>query len=448
MNKILLIIKREFLTRVRKRTFIIMTILGPVLMAALFIGPAWLAKMEDNQVKKIAVIDSSKIFINALPETDYIKFEYLRNTSIAEVEKDFVKKDYYALLFIPHNVLTSPVVSLSSNKQPSLAVRMHIANSMESDIETLKLIKKEIDPDVLKSIKTDVNVNITKLNDDGTREKKSADLQMVLGIVGGMLIYFFIFLYGAQVMRGVIEEKTNRIVEVIISSVRPFQLMMGKIVGIALVGITQFALWVLLTFVFISVAQSFFKTDNPLQQTIQAQSIMDQSGVEQGNSNSVVDEMKEYSEAEAIFDSIKTIDFGAMIGSFVFFFLMGYLLYAAMFAAIGSAVDNEADTQQFMMPVTIPLILSIVLIGNVTGNPEGPIAFWFSMIPFTSPVVMMMRIPFGVPWHEVAISVTVLIISFLVMTWLAGKIYRTGILLYGKKVTYRDLFKWIKYRNY
>ncbi len=449
MNKILLIIKREFLTRVRKRTFIVMTILGPVLMAALFIGPAWLAQMEDTQVKKIAVIDSSKIFMNALPETEFIKFEYLKNARIGDVEKDFVKKGYYALLFIPPNILSSPIVSLSSNKQPSLSVRMHISNSLKSEIETLKLVKKDIDPDILKSIKTDVDVSITKLNDDGTREQKSADIQMILGIVGGMIIYFFIFLYGAQVMRGVIEEKTSRIVEVIVSSVRPFQLMMGKIIGIAMVGLTQFALWVLLTFVFITAAKSFFASENSSQQIIQSQSIMSQSKPgDQEKTNSVVSEMAEYSEVDAIFDSIKSIDFGVMIGSFIFFFLMGYLLYAAMFAAIGSAVDSEADTQQFMMPVTIPLILSIVLIGNVTGNPEGQIAFWFSIIPFTSPVVMMMRIPFGVPWHEVALSVTLLIGTFIVMTWLAGKIYRTGILLYGKKVSYRELLKWIKYKNY
>lgn len=448
MNKIFLIIKREFLTRVRKRTFIIMTVLGPVLMAALFIGPAWLAQMEDNEIKNIAVIDSSGIFINALPETEFIKFEYLKNVRVGDFEKNFGKKGYYALLFIPPNILSSPVVTLSSNKQPSLSVRMHISNSLESDIETMKLIKKDIDPDVLKSIKTDVDVNITKLNDDGTREQKSADLQMILGIVGGMIIYFFIFLYGAQVMRGVIEEKTSRIVEVIVSSVRPFQLMMGKIIGIALVGLTQFALWILLTFVFVTIAQSYFSSENRLQQSINSQSIMNSSANRGQNTNNPVAEMSEYSEADAVFDSLKSIDFGAMIGSFVFFFLMGYLLYAAMFAAIGSAVDSEADTQQFMMPVTIPLILSIVLIGNVTGNPEGSIAFWFSIIPFTSPVVMMMRIPFGVPWHEVILSVTLLIGTFIVMTWLAGKIYRTGILLYGKKVNYRELLKWIKYKNY
>jgi ABC-2 type transport system permease protein len=443
MNKIWIIIKREYLTRVKKRTFIIMTILGPILMAGLFIGPAWLSQMEDNEVKTIAVIDSSKIFVGALPETEFIKFKYLKNTRVSDVEKDFAKNGYYALLYIPPIVLSTPLVTLSSNKQPSLAVRMYIASSLKSDIESLKLVKENIDPTVLKSIKTEVKVGVTKLNDDGTREQKSADLQMVLGIVGGMLIYFFIFMYGSQVMRGVIEEKTSRIVEVIVSSVKPFQLMMGKIVGIAMVGITQFVLWIVLTFSIIMVAQSFFFSQSGIQSQFKAESIMKQAGsIEKSDKidHQVMSDEADMSEVDAAFESIKSIDFGVMIGSFLFFFLAGYLLYSAMFAAIGSAVDSEADTQQFMMPVTIPLILSIVLIGNVTGNPEGPIAFWFSIIPFTSPVVMMMRIPFGVPWHEVVLSVTLLIGSFIVMTWLAAKIYRTGILLYGKKVGYKELF--------
>lgn len=444
MNKIFIVIKREYLTRVKKRSFLIMTVLGPILMAAIFIGPAWLSQVEDNELKTIAVIDSSKIFTGNLPETDLIKFKYIKNQKISDIENNFATNNYYALLFIPSSVLSSPNVVLTSNKQPSLAVRMHISNSLKRDIESLKLLKSNIDPQVLKSIETNVNVNVTKVNDDGTREKKSADLQMILGIVGGMLIYFFIFMYGAQVMRGVIEEKSSRIIEIIISTVKPFQLMMGKIVGIAFVGLTQFLLWVILTMTIVTTVKSAFFPDLNSYKNMQTQSIMAKTGT-------IDDSKKEdisYNDVNAVFDSIKSIDFPVVIGSFIFFFLMGYLLYSAMFAAIGSAVDSEADTQQFMMPVTIPLIISIVLIGNVTSNPEGPIAFWFSIIPFTSPVVMMMRIPFGVPWEEVILSVTLLISFFIFMTWLAGKIYRTGILMYGKKISYKELYKWIKYKNY
>lgn len=447
MNKIWIIIKREYLTRVKKRSFLIMTLLGPILMAAMFIGPAWLTQMEDNEVKTIAVIDSSKIFVGALPETEFIKFEYLKNVRANEIEKNFKSNNYYALLYIPPTVLSSPVVSLSSNKQPSISVRMHIANSLKRDIESLKLLKNNIDPKVLKSIETNVHVGIVKLSDDGKTKEEFADLKMYLGIVGGMLIYFFIFMYGAQVMRGVIEEKTSRIIEVIISSVKPFQLMMGKIVGIAFVGLTQFLLWIILTATIVIGAQKMFFNDTHSYKSIKSQSIMANS-----QNMNIVDETTQdeatFNEMDNIYSEINKIDFVAVIGSFLFFFLAGYLLYSAMFAAIGSAVDSEADTQQFMMPVTIPLILSVALVGNVTSNPEGPLAFWFSIIPFTSPVVMMMRIPYGVPPEQVALSVGVLIGSFIFMTWLAGKIYRTGILMYGKKVNYKELYKWLKYKNY
>ncbi len=445
MKKIMLIIKREYLTRVRKKSFIIMTILGPILMAALFIVPIWVTSLEDDSDKMIAVVDSSGIFNHLLPETDKLHFTYLNKETLAGAEKEIAKNNYYAVLYIPPTILSSPVVTLSSPKQPSLTVRMHIISALKSQIESFKLIKKDIDPEVIQSVKTEVKVGVIKLNDDGTREEKSSDLQMILGFVGGLLIYFFIFMYGSQVMRGVIEEKTNRIVEVIISSVKPFQLMMGKIIGIAMVGLTQFVLWAVLTFALISIASTaLVKDKNIFEKQAQSVSLMDK-----GNAAALSNakENISYDEVTAMFDSLKLIDFGTMIFSFLFYFIFGYLMYSALFAAIGGAVDNEADTQQFMLPITVPLILSIVLMTNITTNPEGPIAFWFSMIPLTSPVVMMMRIPFGVPWTEVLLSAVLLVGSFILATWVAGKIYKTGILLYGKKVTYKDLYKWIKYKN-
>ncbi len=445
MKKIRIIIVREYLTRIKKKSFIIMSILGPILMAALFIVPAWIANLKDDEDKLIAVVDSSRLFQHILPETDKIHFIYLNKGTVNDAEKEIAKNHYYAVLYIPPTVLSTPIVTMSSPKQPSLAVRMHIMSSLKSQIESFKLIKKEIDPEVIQSVKTDVKVGVIKLNDDGTREVKSSDLQMVIGFVGGFLIYIFIFMYGAQVMRGVIEEKTNRIVEVIISSVKPFQLMMGKIIGIALVGLTQFLIWGVLTFSIVSIASSVMMKNNHLiDKQIQGVSLMEK------NSNQVANNVQtDFSESEVsvIFESIKDIDFGVMIFSFLFYFIFGYLMYSALFAAIGGAVDNDADTQQFMLPITIPLILSIVLISNIINNPEGPIAFWFSMIPLTSPVVMMVRIPFGVPWTQVMLSASILIATFIFTTWLAGKIYKTGILLYGKKVTYKDLYKWIRYKN-
>lgn len=445
MRKIRIIIVREYLTRIKKKSFIIMSILGPILMAALFIVPAWVANLEDDEVKLIAVVDSSRLFYHILPETEKIHFIYLDKQSLLEAEKDISKNHYYAVLYIPPMVLSSPIVTLSSPKQPSLHVRMHIVSSLKSQIESFKLIKKDIDPEVIQSVKTDVKVGIIKLNDDGTREEKSSDLQMIVGFVGGFLIYIFIFMYGAQVMRGVIEEKSNRIVEIIISSVKPFQLMMGKIIGIALVGLTQFLIWGVLTFSIVSIASTIMiKNNHFMENNMQGVNIMNK------NSNHLTNNVQtdfSNSEVSAIFKSIKDIDFGVMIFSFLFYFIFGYLMYSALFAAIGGAVDNDADTQQFMLPITIPLILSIVLLSNIISNPEGPIAFWFSMIPLTSPVVMMVRIPFGVPWTEVLLSAFILIGTFVFTTWLAGKIYKTGILLYGKKVTYVDLYKWIRNKN-
>ncbi len=444
MKKIRIIFFREYITRVRKKSFIIMTIIGPILMAALFIVPIWISTIDNDEVKTIAVIDSSKLFYNILPEKEKIKFVYLKNVSLIQAEKDIERYNYYAVLFIPHTVLSTPILTISSPKQPSLHVKMHIISSLKSLIESFKLVKNDIDPEVLQSIKTDVKVGVVKLNDDGTREQKSTELQLVLGFIGGILIYFFIFIYASQVMRGVIEEKSNRIVEVIVSSVKPFQLMMGKIIGIALVGLTQFVLWGISTFFLVFVMSKILFNDKHLfNQQVNAASIMQK----QNNIQFYNDEDAKFSELAAVFETIKLIDFGVMLGSFLFYFIFGYLMYSALFAAIGGAVDNEADTQQFLLPITIPLILAIILMSNITSNPEGPIAFWFSIIPLTSPVVMMARIPFGVPWYEVLLSAFLLIATFVFTTWIAGKIYKTGILLYGKKITYKDLYKWVKHKN-
>ncbi len=269
---------------------------------------------------------------------------------------------------------------------------------------------------------------------------------MFIGFVGAILIYIFIFLYGVQVMRGVIEEKTNRIVEVIISSVRPFQLMMGKIVGIALVGLTQFLLWTILTFTIYTITYTVFlgKVDNKIEQIEKIK----QSQLEKGPFNAP-EEIKKMDSSEVIqiMRGLKQIDFVALFLCFVFYFIAGYLLYGALFAAIGSAVDNEADTQQFMLPVTVPLILSFIVAQSIMQNPEGALSFWFSVIPFTSPVVMMVRLPLGVPIWQLATSMLLLAAGFIATTWLAGKIYRTGILMYGKKITYSEILKWLRFNS-
>lgn len=423
-----------------------MTILGPILFAAMMVVPAWLGSMEDTDIKNIAIIDESGIFINKIPDTDYMKFEYLKNEKLEDIKSNFSKLDYYAVLQILPSITYEPsAVHLYSEIQPSFTVKSHIANAMEKELQNKKLRAHGIDEEVLRSIKSDVSIRTIQWAADGEAKESSTEVAMVVGYASGFLIYFFIFLFGAQVMRGVIEEKTSRIVEIIVSSVRPFQLMMGKIIGIALVGLTQFLLWIVLTFTLITGAKAVFF---PELGTKNAQEVVVQDLFEQGNIPQVDQiQTQNLDKMTSIFNSIKSIDFGVMFGSFIFYFLGGYLLYGSLFAAVGSAVDNETDTQQFMLPITIPLILGIFVMMNAVQSPDSPVAFWFSIIPLTSPIVMMVRIPFGVPYWELALSMSLLVVTFIGTTWLAGKIYRTGILMYGKKINYTELWKWIRYKS-
>ncbi|MBI4647154.1 MAG: ABC transporter permease [Bacteroidia bacterium] len=449
MNKIGLIIQREYLTRVKRRAFIIMTILGPILMGALMVAPAVIATMEDKEVKHIQIVDQTKIIYQAIHDSKYLKFELSPDTSIEQAEKKFDSTKYYAILFIPANIVKGGnSVEIYSDKDVSREMIKHVKSEIDNEIQKEKLKANGISEDVLRIVETDINVN-TFIIKEGQLKKSFTDFKMILGYIAGLIIYMFVFMFGAQVMRGVLEEKTNRIVEVIVSSVRPFQLMMGKIIGVALVGLTQFFLWVVLTFLIVTGAQTMLVSQDKFDaekldpDTINTISIMDKSTVTGDKKGADKDEINQVvSDALAY---LNDINFPVMLGAFLFFFLAGYLLYASLFAAIGGAVDNETDTQQFMLPITIPLILAIIMLFNMVDNPNGPLAFWFSIIPFTSPVVMMARIPFGVPYWEVALSAGLLVLTFIGTTWMAGKIYRTGILMYGKKITYRELWKWLRY---
>jgi ABC-2 type transport system permease protein len=465
MQKIFLIIKREYLTRVKKKSFIVMTILGPLLMAGLFIVPVYMASRTDEE-KVVDVVDETGWFIHKFENNDNYKFVPLYTD--LETAKETLKaaKDH-ALLYIPRTEVSVPSSAIIySDGQPSMNLKGYISGVMSKEIENQKLaaeIKKEIErrsptykskeqeetlisETILKNIKSSVNLTTIKIEEGGKEEKSYTEVSMAVGMFGSIMIYFFIFLFGAQVMRGVIEEKTSRIIEVVVSSVKPFQLMMGKILGIALVGLTQFLLWVIFTAGIVTIVQSAFpekfKT-NPTEQAFVPKSRM----IAPQASEQLQKSEKDNSAPNEIFDAVNSINYGVMIGAFIFFFLGGYLLYASLFAAIGSAVDSEADTQQFMLPITIPLIFSIVMAQNIINNPDGHLAFWLSIIPFTSPIIMMIRIPFGVPFAELALSVGLLIAGFLGTTWMAARIYRTGILMYGKKINYRELAKWLFYKS-
>jgi ABC-2 type transport system permease protein len=461
MSKIGLIIKREYSTRVKKKSFIIMTILGPILFAALMITPAILMQMEDDDFKKIAVIDESGMFNDALKNTRYIEFTdvsgaYYDEASVtynlSKAKKDLKDSEYYALLYIPHTAVegVKGSVVIYSYQQPNIGLKMHIANGIEKRVEDIKLsikaeemgiTQKQVD-DILNVVNTDIAIVTSTIDDDGTEKESSSEIAMIVGYIAGFLIYMFVFMYGSQVMRGVIEEKTSRIVEVIVSSVKPFELMMGKIVGVALVGLTQFILWVALTVGLVSVGQSIilknYDASKLSPQTVAVGSELDQSTV-------APDEKA--MEFEQMFKAVYAIDYVTLIISFLFYFIGGYLLYGALFAIVGSAVDSEADTQQFMLPITLPMVLGLFVMMSAMKNPNGSLAYWFSLIPFTSPIVMMARIPYGVLYIDLIISMVLLVVTFVFTTWFAGKIYRVGILMYGKKVNYKELWKWFRYKS-
>lgn len=443
MNKISLIIQREYLTRVKKKSFIIMTILGPIMMAALFIVPVYLAQIGGDS-KIIQVVDETGLFIERFENTEQLTFKPLL-TDIETAKELFPHSGNDALLYIPMTELSVPTSAfLYFNKQPTMIMRSHISTTMRREVESLKLAASGIDPDIMRSIKSSISLMTIKLHEDGKEEKKFSEVATILGFVSAFMIYIFVFMFGSQVLRGVIEEKTSRIVEVIISSVKPFQLMMGKIVGVGVVGLTQFLLWIVFTMILVFGFQTAFPSKFQAAQTNQMPAI-DSRIASPAQITGETMEMDDSMMAQ-IAEGIRSINFSAIIFSFLFYFLGGYLLYAALFAAIGAAVDNETDSQQFMFPVTIPLIIAIVMAQYVINEPNGPIAFWFSIIPLTSPVIMMIRIPFGVPFFDLALSAGLLIIGFLGATRMAAKIYRTGILMYGKKVGYAELWKWLRYK--
>lgn len=430
MNKIFAIIQREFITRVRKKSFIIMTILGPILFAGIMVVPIWLATQDISDQKVIQVIDNSGLFEDKFQTNNEIRFEYVES-HLEAAKEDLSNDELDGLLYIPElNVDDPDGITLFSSKSPSLEVVKSIKNTLNGEIRELKVKQMGLDRQVLDNLKTNVDIETISMTSDGEK-KASAEINTIVGFVGGFILYFFIFIYGAQVMRGVIEEKTSRIVEIIISSVRPFQLMMGKIIGVASVGLAQFLLWIILTTIIYGFISNTFGINRFDQ--IQNQEIM-------AETEQQIETMDGLSGA---LQSIESINIPLILISFVIYFMGGYFLYGALFAAVGSAADNETDTQQFMLPITIPLIFSIMMLNAVLKDPDGSLAFWLSMVPFTSPVIMMMRLPFGVPFWELSLSIFLLVLGFVGTTWMAGKIYRIGILIHGSKVNYKVLGKWI-----
>ncbi len=445
MKNIFLVLKREYLTRVRKKSFIVMTILGPLLIGAFYGFIGWTA-MSSISLKQIEVIDQSDLFKGKFKNTEELSYNYSAK-SLDDAKKDFSKSKYDALVYIPKNIMENPKgVKIFSEKSLSIELQNGIEKTIENEIETIKLTEAGITPKVLEDAKMNVSSETISLSEEGEKSNSSV-AATVIGYICAFLIYITVFIFGVQVMRSVMEEKTSRIVEVIISSIKPFELMMGKIIGVALVGLTQFTLWIILSFAVTTAATSMFgeKFAGSPQQRLeqvknmpQAQEIEKQVKKEPGGSSGL------YGKA---MKAVQTLPWVTILVCFIFYFLGGYLLYSALFGAVGSAVDSETDVQQFMLPITLPIIFSIAIAQFVIREPDGNLAFWTSMIPFTSPIIMMVRIPFGVPVWQIILSMTLLTGGFIGTTWLAARIYRVGILMFGKKPTFKEIGKWIFYKG-
>jgi len=434
MNKTLIIIGREFTTRVRKRSFLVLTLVVPILLAGFYAFLMWMLLKDDTQDRKIAVINQS-VLETPFEQINNNTFEYL-NTPVDESgASEFLRQhDYYALISIPENIMDHPEIPVYSFSQVPMELKNEIASQLRKKIEDIKRAKV--------IAQTPVLVRTLKITDSGEAKESSSEVASAIGLIGGMIIYFFIFMYASQVMKGVIEEKTNRIIEVLVSSVKPFQFLLGKIIGVAAVGLVQFLIWVVFGLVLILVMQTFFLPGIDLEALRNAGNLAGGLPDIAGTGNLSAEKMQIIQKVAMTIDPIFIIKF---LASFLFYFIGGYLLYASLFAAIGAAVDNETDSQQFLTPLSIILVIGLYIGFAAMKSPESPMVFWSSLIPFTSPIVMLVRIPFGVPTWEILTSMALLIVSFIFFTWLSGKIYRIGILMYGKKVTWKELYKWLKY---
>lgn len=436
MNHLSLIIKREYLTKIKNKSFIIMTFLSPLIMIALISIVAYLSQLNNDKKRTISILDESGLFSEIFKNTGNTTYNYISNSTVREAKAFVKEKEQYGLLYISNGDLeiVSKSVRFYSEDSPSLTIISGLENKIERKLREEKLISNGLD---IKQIENSrVNVSVAQESFEGQKSSKIDNiLKLAFGGIAGYLLFMFIIIYGNMIMRSVIEEKTSRIIEVIISSVKPIQLMMGKIIGTSLAGVTQFAIWIILLGVLSTILSIVFNIDLMSVQTPQ------QEVVKQAMDNPVLQD-----EITLALQSFQNLPLANLITAFLLFFIGGYLLYSSLYAAVGAAVDNETDTQQFMLPILMPLILAVYVgVFTVIDDPHGTVSTIFSFVPFTSPVVMLMRIPFGVPIWQQIVSLIILIGTFTSTVWFAAKIYRVGILMYGKKASYKELFKWLKY---
>lgn len=441
-----IIIGREYLNRVKKKSFLILTFLTPILFAALCILPSIIMVGAKEETKKVAVVDESGIVLSSLVSNEVVEYVDCSGQSVETIKSDLSSLGYDAVLSISAIDTQNKTVSADvySYKPLGMDLSENISNKIDASVEAYRVDSYGIEglEQIMKDVKAHVKLRSYTLGDDGKETISESGVFMLVSMLLGMVIYMFIAIFGGMVMSSVIEEKSSRVVEVLISSVKATELMFGKIIGIALVALTQFLLWIVLTGAIIGVVAAV--AGPSLLGGSDPSAMVQMSGMNAEQMAAITDAVSEPGEASVIFSTLRSMPVGTILVSFVIYFLFGYMLYASLFAAIGSGAESEGDTQQLQIPITIPLLLGFFMAIYAFKAPGSPLVFWGSMIPFTSPIVMLARLPFGVPAWEIVVSIVILIGTFAACAWASAKIYKVGILMYGKKTTWKDLWKWFK----
>lgn len=450
LRNINVIISREYLTRVKKKSFLLTTFLVPVLFAAMCILPSVIMFMAKDTDKKVAVVDQSGIVMPYLVDTDAVDYEDYSTEPVDSMKLRFDELGLDALVVVSplDSVQRSVTVASYSAKPLSMELKEGVQSKVNDAVEDYRLALYEIGDlkQIMEDVKSDISMSTYTLDESGEEKITSSEVYMIISMLLSIIIYMFIAMFSGMVMQSVIEEKSSRVVEVLVSSVKATELMFGKIIGVACVALTQFFLWIILTLVLVGGFSAFVGFDSLMGDPAQTEQMMEMAQMQMGGVDmaEMTETMAEEEGMGAVLSTLKDIDWVQMILAFIIYFALGYLLYASFFAAIGSAVENEADTNQLQMPVTVPLLLAFFIAIYAFNAPDSPIVWWGSMIPFTSPIVMLARIPFGVPMWELVLSIVLLLATFAACGWASAKIYKIGILMFGKKTTFKDLWKWLK----
>lgn len=435
MHKIRLIIQREYVTRVKKRSFLLTTFLVPLFFIGMYIGVIFLTKKSFDDTHAIVyVFDQEGTIAQNLENTKNLTYTYSNRALQHQIDSLKGSEKNTNILVIPDDFFEARKVEFLSSGKPNVVTQKEVESQLGEILRDHAYQKLGVNTDSIKNINSSVSINAKEVTMDGETRDSNTEIAMGIALALSILVYISLFLYGSQVMRGIIEEKSSRIIEVIISSVKPFQLMMGKIIGIGMVGLTQFVLWIFLSLILAGVASTFLVSKEDL--------------MSQMTQNESLSQATSSSSQLELYSALQSINFPELIICFFVFFIGGYLIYSALFAAVGSAVDSETEASQFTMPITMPLLLTYALsFGVLINDPHGSISTWLSFIPFTSPIAMLVRVPFGVPTWQLIVSALLLIGGFVLTTWFAARIYRVGILMYGKKASYKELLKWFRYKN-